>query len=162
MWLLLVSQQVQQAGSSDLALILSIVVGALFGTGGLVAFFTVRNQNRKLRAEASKLDFDRTDGTLRQQISLAQGAVVVQSGVIKDLQDQLKQQRRMIEDQSAALVKERTKHERYREHAEADRNHLQELISDLQDSYSEVLHRLDAITLERDGFAKLLREASAP
>ena len=67
-------------------LITAIVI--LGGGGGIISWFRLRNQNSKILVDA------------------AQGAVVVQSSVIRDLKNELEDQKRKAETENAELKAE--------------------------------------------------------
>lgn len=131
-----------------LVLVISVIVGGLFGTAGLGGFFLTRRQNRKLDAETRKMKIEADV----LPIDLAKGAVVVQSGVIKDLTDQVNSQEKRIENQQRTI----DKHEEAQERSDRVYRKLDKRCSALQEQYAELLLRFNGVLIEKDSLRERL------
>lgn len=144
-----------ESGGVDLVVVISIVLGAVFGTGGIVAFFTARSQNNKLSAEALKLRAE----TEVLPIDLAKGAVIVQADVIKDLRTQIESQDKRIVNQEKQLDRERRFAEAAATRAQQEHQKLKDQCGALEDKFRDLLARFEAVLTENGTLRAALLEA---
>jgi chromosome segregation ATPase len=144
-----------ESGGIDIVVVISIVVGAVFGTGGIVAFFTARSQNNKLSAEALKLRAE----TEVLPIDLAKGAVVVQADVIKDLRTQIESQDKRLEVQHKEIERERRFAQAAADKAKTEHEKLQNQCGALEEKFRDLLARFEAVLTENGTLRTALLEA---
>jgi hypothetical protein len=73
------------SSSPNIVLIIAGVLAAIFGSAGFWGYLQARRENKRLSAEAKKLGAEE----ININVEAAQGAVIVQSSVIKDLREQM-------------------------------------------------------------------------